>query len=92
MSEGNIATNALDELENVRKLLKIARQQFSRLYKRHGIYLTANDGMCFPQLNPDEDMFYEGGSYANRLRNHIEFCVAPQGIADAEDPKQVVLY
>ena len=77
---------------SIEKQLAAARLVVERIYRRHGIYLTANDGMCYPQLNPNEDMFYEGETYAQRLRGHIEFVLARQGIDDAEDPTQIVIY
>lgn len=77
---------------SIEKQLAAARLVVKRIYRRHGIYLTANDGMCYPQLNPNEDMFCEGESYAQRLRRHIEFCLSETSLNDAEDPTQVVLY
>jgi hypothetical protein len=63
-----------------------------KLLRKHSIYLTARDCMCYPQLNPNEDCFAEPDeTYAQRIRDHIEFVIADKG-SDHEDPTQVVIY
>jgi hypothetical protein len=47
--------------------------------------------MCYPQLDPTRD-FEPELTYAQRLRNYIEFTVSDTALFDAEDPKQIVIY
>jgi hypothetical protein len=51
---------------------------------------TARDPMCYPQLDPRRD-FEPDLTYAQRLRNYIEFVVNDETLLH-EDPTVVIIY
>ena len=54
------------------------------------IAAIALDPHCVPQLDPTRD-FEPELTYAQRLRNHIEFCVT-QTQEDSENPDNIIIY
>ena len=47
------------------------------------LYITHN-AMCYPQIDPAKDLDGEG-TFAQRLRDHIEFCIEDDEIDHLSD-------
>ena len=59
---------------------------------REAIEASAKDPFCYPPIDRNRDIFQNHMSFAQRLRSHIEFCLAEERRAEAEDPNQILLY
>jgi hypothetical protein len=51
----------------------------------------AEDPMCYPQLNPHKDLDPRGMTYAQRVRDFIEFTLE-HDLEHAENPECIVIY